>query len=46
MRVQFCDFLRGQRRYDSVDELVVQMGRDVERARQVLARRSIEAPSS
>jgi riboflavin kinase/FMN adenylyltransferase len=46
MRVQFCDFLRGQRRYDSVDELVVQMGRDVERARQVLARRSPEGSTS
>jgi riboflavin kinase/FMN adenylyltransferase len=33
MRIQFCTFLRGQRRYDSADELVVQMGRDVVRAR-------------
>jgi riboflavin kinase/FMN adenylyltransferase len=37
MRVQFCRWLRGQRRYDSVDELIVQMGYDVERAREVLA---------
>jgi riboflavin kinase/FMN adenylyltransferase len=36
MRVQFCTFIRGQRRYDSVEELIVQMGRDVERARQLL----------
>ncbi|MEX1294993.1 MAG: riboflavin biosynthesis protein RibF [Candidatus Limnocylindrales bacterium] len=36
MRVQFCTFVRGQRRYDSVDELVVQMGRDVQQARAFL----------
>jgi riboflavin kinase/FMN adenylyltransferase len=36
MRIQFCTFLRGQRRYDSADELVVQMGRDVARARERL----------
>ena len=36
MRIQFCTFLRGQRRYDSADELVVQMGHDVERAREKL----------
>jgi riboflavin kinase/FMN adenylyltransferase len=38
MRVQFDTWVRGQRRYDSVDELVVQMGHDVERARQILGR--------
>jgi len=38
MRVQFHTWVRGQRRYDSVDELVVQMGHDVERARQILGR--------
>jgi riboflavin kinase/FMN adenylyltransferase len=37
MRIQFCTWIRGQRRYDSVDELVVQMGHDVERAREILA---------
>ena len=37
MRVQFCTWIRGQRRYDSVDELIVQMGHDVERARAILA---------
>lgn len=37
MRIQFCDFIRGQRRYDSVDELIVQMGHDVARARVILA---------
>ena len=36
MRVQFCTFIRGQRRYDSADELIVQMGRDVKRAREKL----------
>ncbi len=36
MRVQFCTFIRGQRRYDSVDELIVQMGHDVDRARKKL----------
>ncbi|MGD8485874.1 MAG: riboflavin biosynthesis protein RibF [Chloroflexota bacterium] len=36
MRVQFCTFIRGQRRYDSVDELVMQMGQDVRRARAIL----------
>ena len=38
MRVQFCRRIRGQARYDSVDELIVQMGKDVERARDVLAK--------
>lgn len=36
IRVQFCRFIRGQRRYDSADELIVQMGRDVTRAREIL----------
>ncbi len=36
MRVQFCTWIRGQRRYDSVDELIAQMGQDVQRAQQVL----------
>jgi riboflavin kinase / FMN adenylyltransferase len=36
MRVQFCTFIRGQHRYDSVDELIVQMGHDVQRARETL----------
>ena len=40
MRVEFCRRLRGQKRYDSVDDLIVQMGDDVERARGVLAARS------
>lgn len=39
MRVEFCEWIRGQQRYESVDELIEQMGRDVERTRQVLARR-------
>ncbi len=36
MRIQFCTWIRGQRRYDSVDELITQMGRDVERSRAIL----------
>jgi riboflavin kinase/FMN adenylyltransferase len=36
MRVEFCGWLRGQERYESADELIVQMGLDVERAREVL----------
>ena len=40
MRVEFCRRLRGQKRYDSVDDLIVQIGLDVERAREVLAARS------
>jgi riboflavin kinase/FMN adenylyltransferase len=39
LRVQFCEWIRGQRRYDSVDELIVQMGDDVERTRIILAAR-------
>jgi riboflavin kinase/FMN adenylyltransferase len=38
MRVEFDTWIRGQRRYDSADELVVQMGHDVERTRQILMR--------
>ena len=34
--VELVRHLRDQRRYSSVDELVAQMGRDVERARSVL----------
>jgi riboflavin kinase/FMN adenylyltransferase len=36
LRVEFAGWLRGQRRYDSADELVTQMGRDVEHTRRVL----------
>lgn len=36
MRVQFCTFIRSQRRYDSVDQLITQMGHDVQQARKVL----------
>ena len=39
IRVQFCEWLRGQRRFDSADELIVEMGHDVRRAREVLLRR-------
>lgn len=45
MRVEFSGWLRSQHRYDSVDELVEQMGRDVQHARAVLAaRRRSDAP--
>ena len=37
LRVELCRRLRGQVRYDSADDLITQMGRDVERARAVLA---------
>jgi riboflavin kinase/FMN adenylyltransferase len=40
LRVEFAGWLRGQRRYDSADELIEQMGHDVERARTVLASRA------
>jgi riboflavin kinase/FMN adenylyltransferase len=35
LRLDFLERLRGERRFDSVDALVEQMGRDVERARAV-----------
>ncbi len=37
MRVEFRGWIRGQERYDSVDELIEQMGRDVERTRELLS---------
>jgi riboflavin kinase/FMN adenylyltransferase len=40
LRVAFAGWLRGQRRYDSADELVAQMGRDIEHARSALLKRS------
>jgi riboflavin kinase/FMN adenylyltransferase len=36
LRVELCRRLRGQQRYDNAEDLIVQMGRDVERARIVL----------
>jgi riboflavin kinase / FMN adenylyltransferase len=38
MSVELVRHLRGQRRYASIDALIEQMGRDVARAREVLAR--------
>ena len=35
-RVRFVARLRGEERFDSVDALVAQIGRDVEQAREVL----------
>ena len=40
MRVQFCGWIRGQKRYDSVEALIEQMKVDVERTREVLAART------
>ena len=35
-KVEFISYLRGQERYDGVDALIAQMGRDVEAARVAL----------
>jgi riboflavin kinase/FMN adenylyltransferase len=35
LRIAFLERMRGEKRFDSVDELVEQMGRDVERAREI-----------
>jgi riboflavin kinase/FMN adenylyltransferase len=37
-RVRFAERLRGEQRFDNVDELVAQMGRDVEATRRALGR--------
>jgi riboflavin kinase / FMN adenylyltransferase len=37
LRIAFLERLRGERRFDSVDELVAQMRRDVEEARRITA---------
>jgi riboflavin kinase / FMN adenylyltransferase len=37
LRVAFAERLRGEKRFESVDELVAQMGRDVEQAREICA---------
>jgi riboflavin kinase/FMN adenylyltransferase len=37
LRIAFLERLRGEKRFDSVDELVAQMGRDVDQARQICA---------
>jgi riboflavin kinase / FMN adenylyltransferase len=36
IRIAFIDRLRGEKRFDSVDELVAQMNRDVEEARKIV----------
>jgi riboflavin kinase/FMN adenylyltransferase len=36
LRVELCRRLRGQQRYDSAEDLIVQMGRDVARARRIM----------
>src|SRR5216117_1485446 len=35
LRIAFAERLRGEKRFESVDDLVAQMGRDVERAREI-----------
>lgn len=40
VRVEFSQWIRGQRRFELVDELIVQMGADVQSAREVLAKES------
>ena len=37
LRIAFLERLRGEKRFESVDELVVQMNRDVDQARQICA---------
>jgi riboflavin kinase/FMN adenylyltransferase len=38
LRIAFIERLRGERRFESVDELVAQMNRDVEEAQQIASR--------
>jgi riboflavin kinase / FMN adenylyltransferase len=38
LRIAFLERLRGEKRFDSVDELVAQMNRDVEEARRITSR--------
>lgn len=38
VRIEFCRFLRDEARFGSVDDLVVQMGRDVEEARHAVSK--------
>jgi riboflavin kinase / FMN adenylyltransferase len=38
LRIAFIERLRGERRFESVDELVAQMNRDVDEARQIASR--------
>ena len=37
MRIEFVDRLRDERRFESVDALVVQISKDVERAKEIFA---------
>ncbi|HZW00043.1 MAG TPA: riboflavin kinase, partial [Candidatus Deferrimicrobium sp.] len=47
LRVEFAGWLRGQRRYDSAEELIEQMGRDVTHAREAIAKNPPEvAPAA
>ena len=36
-RVQFTNFLRGERKFDGIDSIRIQLKQDVEHARQVLS---------
>jgi riboflavin kinase/FMN adenylyltransferase len=37
LRIAFLERLRGEKRFDSVDELIAQMRRDVDQAREICA---------
>jgi riboflavin kinase/FMN adenylyltransferase len=41
LRIAFLERLRGEQRFDSVDELVVQMNRDVEQAAEICEREAV-----
>jgi riboflavin kinase/FMN adenylyltransferase len=44
LTIEFLARLRGERRFDSVEALIDQMARDVEAAREVVARAAADAP--
>jgi riboflavin kinase / FMN adenylyltransferase len=44
LRIAFLERLRGEKRFESADDLVAQMRRDVEQARQICAAATVEAP--
>ncbi len=46
LRIAFLERLRGEERFDSVDALVAQMRRDVERTREICGRIRFDPASS
>jgi riboflavin kinase/FMN adenylyltransferase len=44
LRIAFLERLRGEKRFESVDDLVAQMRRDVEQAREICATATVDAP--